>query len=127
MSELTELHENNCFIATEAVAVLRAAATAIEERDKCYNSNGINFEDYMIMGIESSVQQQLECLVRFHNSLDPDKAVDLVAYSALHVSLVKAGVPQSIFSPIFRRYIPEMYQGMKKEDCAISVGEALAG
>ncbi len=111
MSE--EVHKTpNNYIVNGAADLLEKAAATIRQRSECYNSDDISYEDYMIMGIESAVQQVLECLVRFSNSQSPDKAIDAVAYMALLMQLIEAGVPQSRFSPLFRRFVPEIYKGM---------------
>lgn len=118
MTELTELHKvDNNYIVTEAVSLLRKAAKAIEERAKCYNSNDINFHDFMIMGVDSAVAMTVESVVRAWNGSHEDKCMDAVAYQALTMALLKAGVPQSRFSPIFRRFMPELYKAMKRVDC----------
>lgn len=103
-------------IIVQAIDFLDTAKKNIIERDKSYNSNGVNYEDYQLQGLPSTFHSILECFVRLHNSKSKDKGADWVAYSALQASLVHSGIPQSMFSPIFNRFMPEVYKALKAQD-----------
>lgn len=103
-------------IVSRAIELLDLAKKALMERDISYNSNDINYEDYKVNGVESMFEDNLECFLRLWNSGKSDKAVDWVGYSALMASSTENGVPQSRFSPILNRFMPEIYKSMKKAD-----------
>ena len=102
--------------ASRAAYLLETAAHTIRQRALEYNRNGINFDDYRLGGLESTWQDILECFVRLWNSKNPDKAIDWIAYSALQAAFVEAGMPQSRFSPIFGKYIEQMYANIKEDE-----------
>ena len=107
--------DTNAFdIAARAATLLEQAAHTIRQRAQEYNRNGINFDDYRLNSLESTWEDILECFVRLWNSGNPDKAYDWVAYSGLQAAFVEAGMPQSKFSPIFGRFIEEMYKEIKE-------------
>ena len=103
-------------IVARAIELLDEAKKALIERDVSYNSNHINYGDYKVNGVESMFEDNLECFLRLWNSGNPDKAVDWVGYSALMASSTEKGVPQSRFSPLLNRFMPEIYKAMKKAD-----------
>lgn len=103
-------------MAARAATLLEMAAHTIRVRSLEYNRNGVNFEDYRLNGLESTWADILECFVRLWNSKNSDKAIDWVAYSGLQAAFVEAGMPQSQFSPIFGRYIEDMYRNIKEDE-----------
>lgn len=107
---------NGGIIVLGAIETLETGLEVIKERDRSYNANGINFEDFKLQGMESTWEDILECFVRCWNTGKKDPTVDWTVYSALQANLVARGVPQSIFSPIFRRFIPEIFKAMKARD-----------
>ena len=111
-----EEYESQNHVVNQALGILRRAHRNIVERDKCYNGNGISFEDYRINGLESCVEEVLENIVRMWNSQSADKAEDGTAYMALMMAFIKEGMPQSKFSPIFNRLLPELRKGIKADD-----------
>ena len=106
-------------IIVQSIEFLDNAKQNIIDRNKSYNSNEVHYEDYQLNGLESTWHSILECFVRLWNSKSKDKGADWVAYTALQASLVKTGIPQSIFSPIFNRFLPEMYKTLKELDCNV--------
>lgn len=92
-------------IPERAAELLETAAKTIRERGLKYNNNEVHYEDYRLNGMMSTWEDILECFVRLYVSGDDDKAVDWVAYTALQAAFVEAGMPQSQFSPIFKKII----------------------
>ena len=111
------------YIVRRSITILEKAKANIIERDKSYNGNGVSFEDYRINGLESCIEEVFENIIRLYNSGSDDKAEDGVAYLALMMAMIQEGMPQSKFSPIFRRLMPELYKAIKIDD--MKTGEAI--
>ena len=103
-------------IVPRAKELLQKGLDIINERDAMYNRNGVDFAEYRLNGMESTWEEILENFLRLWNSKAEDKAVDWVVYAALQAAYVEAGCPQSKFSPIFNRFVPEIYKAMKADD-----------
>lgn len=116
---------DNDYIVNRAITILRRAAENIEERGKSYNSNDVNYQDYMIRGVDSAVENILECIVRLWNSKADDKAEDACAYLALMTAFIQEGMPVSRFAPIFNKLIPELRKAIRIDD--IRTGELIDG
>lgn len=104
------------YIVRRSIKILDKARANIIERDKSYNGNGISFEDYRINGLESCIEEVAENIIRLWNSNSDDKAEDCCAYMSLMCAFIQEGMPQSKFSPIFRRFIPELMKAIKIDD-----------
>lgn len=109
---------NGGIIVAGAIKNLEDGLAIIKERDKSYNGNGICFEDFKLNGMESTWDDILECFVRCWNTGGGDSKVDWTVYGALQSELVANGIPQSRFSPIFRRFVPRIWQALKERDAA---------
>lgn len=103
-------------IIVKAIGFLEQAKQNIIDRNKSYNSNGVSFDSYQLNGLESTWHSNLECFVRIWNSKSDDKGADWSAYSALQAAFIQSGMPQSLFSPVFNRFLPEMYKSLKEQD-----------
>ncbi len=115
-----ENNSNGNYVVERAKSLLRKSLAVLEDRDKSYNGNGINFHDYKLLGLESTFEDILENFVRLSVSQEEDNAIDWICYSALQASFVQEGLPQSRFSPIFVKMIPKIYAKMKENDCGYS-------
>lgn len=110
------------YMVRRAITILENAIKNIKERDQSYNRNGLSYADTQLAGLESTWHSILECFTRVWNTKDDDKAEDWAAYSALQAAFIQEGIPQSRFSPAFRRFVPSMYQAIKEND--ILTGES---
>ncbi len=111
------------YIVRRSITILEKAKANIIERDKSYNGNGVSFEDYRINGLESCIEEVMENIVRLWNSNSDDKAEDCCAYMALMCAFIQEGMPQSKFSPVISRLMPELYKAIKIDD--MKTGEAI--
>lgn len=113
------------YIVNRAITILNNAVKNIEKRGESYNSNDVSYEDYMLRGVNSSVENIFECIVRLWNSKSDDKAEDACAYLALMTAFIQEGMPVSRFAPIFNIIVPELNRAIRNDD--IRTGDHIDG
>ena len=80
-------------IVDTAIGLLEKGIEALKRNNR-YNK-GLNYEDYLTSGLQTSVDRVVEPLLRVHASGSYDQAVDCPTYTALHCAWVLAGCPPS--------------------------------
>ena len=103
-------------ISSRAIQILQGSIRNSYERARSYNKNGIDYADYRLNDMESTWGDILECFARLWNTKNPDKAEDWAAYSALQAAFIEAGMPQSIFSPAWHKWLPVFMANIKELD-----------
>ena len=101
----------------DAIQLLEQGASNIRKRNASYNSQeeNISFVDYKLHGVDSMIEDVLECLIRLWNKAGDraDKAEDAVAYMALFCATILNDNPQNRFSPIYEKLLPELKDAIK--------------
>jgi len=102
-------------IVETAIDVLEKAAAALKENNQ-YNSAEIPYPDYYPNGIKDAARCLLEPFIRTHVCMEMSQARDCAGYAALMVAWVMAGMPESRFAPIMKRFYDKFYKMLKESD-----------
>ena len=107
--------EHKDAIVENAIQILEQAVESLKTNRR-YNGKGIGYEDYVPNGLEDNVRCLLEPFKRVCVSGRTEQARDCVGYAALFTAWVLAGMPQSRFAPIMRRFYLDFYKNLKESD-----------